>query len=585
MYDRVERSWLAALAAIPPARLACCALLAAPAPEPPEASGANGRGGIQPSRTRQWASETAEHSGRARAVKSLEQGSLDAGSHSCLCSLQAHQLSSEALESSSSCGLFDWRSSVARHRAAAAAFQLCTKLTNDADSLHTLQLLANDHWQRANTIETTLDINKADKTTAAAATPAAGSAQRKASGHSLSSPPPSTALVQTTSRTAHISDARLVSLSLAPSLVAAPPSSLHLLQVVHVVQLVRVLLQSPSSLSLGGMSYAQLQTILQEIRQLAQQLSNQATNSFVSSSSQPPVSVSEAEEEAIGQQLRQKLQVAEGLHQYLAERESLGGGLSGPQLASFHAQFIRLQQAQFASARSELLLQAQLKRSNAALEHSGSILQRKLMQLESMLSEAAKVALANNGNNGSNNNPDQLALLPSLSSGVGGGGGGLLLSSAPAAPSSSSASMDAQLKQLLLEKAQLEKQLSQSQRQVALERSTRLKAEKTNEKHEQRWKALNDKVAAKKAQTAAAASPMAAAPGGGATTGSGVSTAAAASGAASGPASSTSDSSSASSSASGSLARPPSLAQSGRALSANSTPPPSLHVARPVQLR
>lgn len=244
-----------------------------------------------------------------------------------------------------------------------------------------------------------------------------------------------------------------------------------------------------------------------------------------------------------------RLHVAEQLHQWLASLELSGDGMNATQLATFHAQFIELQQQQFSITRSELVLQHQSRHVQRSVEESSELLQRKLAELETMLTTAAKQV-------GGSNNAQTLPPAPVLQQTA-------VAASTPHAPSSSS---DAQVSQLQEEKRALERQLAALQRQVASERSTRLKAEKQIEKHEQRWRVLNEKVAAKKAQSAAAATAAG-------------TTVPADGGNGSGSSSGTNGP------ASGSLAKPSTLAQSGRSLSASSTPAPSLHVARPVQLR
>ena len=452
---------------------------------------------------------------------------------------QAHRLSRTALESPCLTES-DCIARLADHTAAARAFQVAAAsiTLEDESGLKALAQLKEQHTQAAEAIRLALAISRGHASPAATTAASAASTKRHLvfSGAAFAN---SAAFVTTQKRDAAASSSAST---------AAGSNNLFVLQLVQIVQVFLVAPAAPSSAA-PTMSYAQLQAVLQQLRDLAGQLSS-AASSLAPVSSLPP-----ADEERVGAELRRKLAVAEELHQYLARLVAQGEGLSASALAQFHQRFIRLQQAQFDIARSEIVMGAQLSAGSSQLHQQSKQLSEKIGRLIQMISDAAKQAQVNETNAAAS-------------------------SATAAAAASSASSAEAQVKQLQEDKRALEKQLALLQRQVTLEKASRAKAEKAVEKHEQRWQALNEKVAEKKkAQLAAAvAGASAATAAASGATPQEISSATSASAVAAAAASSAASSSS--NSSSGSLAKPP----TARAVSTPSAPV-SLHAARPVQLR
>ena len=247
--------------------------------------------------------------------------------------------------------------------------------------------------------------------------------------------------------------------------------------VLQIVQLVQVFLRVSSSPS--HMSYEQLQGVLQELGDISRRFGVNTRAAFASPST--PLSVSE--EERLGRELQQRLGVAEQLHQQLEELETAGRGMDAAQLVAFHRRFVESQKQLLTMARSELVLSQQHALGKKEADRLCQALERKLSQLVAMVSSAAQQARA-----AFSGSEDPAALPSSLDA-----------SSMLMVAGASAFDAAAQMRQMAADKAALEKQLASAQRAVTAERNARLQAEKQLGKHEQRWKALEQKVAAKKA--------------------------------------------------------------------------------------
>jgi len=424
---------------------------------------------------------------------------------------------------------------VSSHREAASAFARCLDSCEDPQAQAAIHLLIAEHLTTALRIATNLALQAQERSSNAKLD------ERRRQEGALVSPQRK---------------------ALDPySAEAGEEASLLLVQI---VQIVAVFLRAAPTMSFG-----QLQSTLKELSHLAAQLGQAQQRLHVS----PSLPLPSADEDRLGRELQHKLRVAEELHQLLVTLELEGRGMTPQQLSSFHARFIALQQTQFSIARSELVLNAQVREGRQTIEQIQKALQVKLSELDRLLLTAAKQAQADAAaaalavESSALVAENSMVLLPSPATAA---PGATIAAGARSSGSSSgtpdAVALQAQLRLLQAEKADLHRKLEDTRRVAAAERAARLDAEKKNLKHEQRWKVLEQKVAAKKAAAGgttptaagAAAAPAAAGIEAASTTG--------------GP-------------ATGSLAKPSAAASGAQAKPSAPAPPLALLSARPVQLR